>query len=202
MRLTSFIQYRHGCTGLVCPIDSWERGAVADIIYHHCDAAVANVGWDEAAEALLACSVPQLQPHRPVFKVHCLGQEIDPNGGLIVQRNRGRESRHTCSAQQKVVWVIVHSTSHFRGIWPTWYVLSNLSYMKRVMILVLPTLWSPRKTNLYFARGETVFPEDMPDFWTSGGFSFEARKRNRSSSAPGPPRPFRALLLVEATETD
>lgn len=28
----------------------------------------------------------------------------------------------------------------------TWYVLSNLSYMKRVMMLVLPTDWSPRKT--------------------------------------------------------
>jgi hypothetical protein len=29
---------------------------------------------------------------------------------------------------------------------PTWYVLSNLSYMNRVMMLVLPTDWSPRKT--------------------------------------------------------
>lgn len=28
----------------------------------------------------------------------------------------------------------------------TWYVLSNLSYMKRVMIEVFPTDWSPRKT--------------------------------------------------------
>lgn len=28
----------------------------------------------------------------------------------------------------------------------TWYVLSNLSYMKRVMIDVLPTDWSPRNT--------------------------------------------------------
>lgn len=30
----------------------------------------------------------------------------------------------------------------------TWYVVSNLSYMKRVMMLVLPTDWSPRKTSL------------------------------------------------------
>lgn len=36
----------------------------------------------------------------------------------------------------------------------TWYVLSNLSYMKRVMMLVLPTDWSPRKTSLYLARAE------------------------------------------------
>eukprot|EP00955_Chlamydomonas_euryale_P082448 363725-Chlamydomonas_euryale.AAC.11 len=28
----------------------------------------------------------------------------------------------------------------------TWYTLSNLSYMKRVMMDVLPTDWSPRKT--------------------------------------------------------
>lgn len=38
----------------------------------------------------------------------------------------------------------------------TWYVVSNLSYIKRVIILVFPTLWSPRNTNLYFARGVTV----------------------------------------------
>ena len=28
----------------------------------------------------------------------------------------------------------------------TWYVLSNLSYMNRVMMLVFPTDWSPRNT--------------------------------------------------------
>ena len=34
--------------------------------------------------------------------------------------------------------------------------MSNLSYMKRVMMLVLPTDWSPKKTSLYLARGDTV----------------------------------------------
>lgn len=34
-----------------------------------------------------------------------------------------------------------------------WYVVSNVSYMKRVMMLVLPTLWSPRNTSLYRASG-------------------------------------------------
>ena len=38
----------------------------------------------------------------------------------------------------------------------TWYVLSNLSYMKRVIILVFPTDWSPRNTSLYLAKGDTV----------------------------------------------
>ena len=35
----------------------------------------------------------------------------------------------------------------------TLYVLSNVSYMKRVMMLVLPTASSPRKTSLYLERG-------------------------------------------------
>ena len=38
----------------------------------------------------------------------------------------------------------------------TWYVVSNLSYMKRVMMLVFPTDWSPRNTSLYLARGDTT----------------------------------------------
>ena len=38
----------------------------------------------------------------------------------------------------------------------TWYVVSNLSYMNRVIMLVLPTLWSPRKTSLYLASGVTA----------------------------------------------
>ena len=32
--------------------------------------------------------------------------------------------------------------------------LSNLSYMKQVMILVLPTDWSPKNTSLYFAKAD------------------------------------------------
>jgi len=34
-----------------------------------------------------------------------------------------------------------------------WYMLSNESYIKRVIREVLPTLCSPRKTNLNFLRG-------------------------------------------------
>ena len=33
--------------------------------------------------------------------------------------------------------------------------LSNWSYMKRVMILVLPMDWSPKNTSLYFAKADT-----------------------------------------------
>lgn len=33
--------------------------------------------------------------------------------------------------------------------------MSNLSYMKRVMMLVFPTDWSPKNTNLYLAKGDT-----------------------------------------------
>lgn len=35
----------------------------------------------------------------------------------------------------------------------TWYVVSNLSYMNRVIMLVFPADWSPRKTSLYLASG-------------------------------------------------
>ncbi len=41
---------------------------------------------------------------------------------------------------------------------PTWYVLSNLSYMNRVMMLVLPTDWSPRKTCAVVLRVESTAP--------------------------------------------
>lgn len=35
----------------------------------------------------------------------------------------------------------------------TWYVVSNTPYMKDLMMDVLPTPWSPRKTSLYLDRG-------------------------------------------------
>jgi hypothetical protein len=38
----------------------------------------------------------------------------------------------------------------------TWYVVSNLSYMNLVMMLVLPTDWSPRNTSLYLANADTT----------------------------------------------
>jgi hypothetical protein len=41
----------------------------------------------------------------------------------------------------------------------TLYVVSKVSYMKRVMMLVLPTASSPRKTSLYLLRGMTAVEE-------------------------------------------
>ena len=38
----------------------------------------------------------------------------------------------------------------------TLYVVSNVSYMNRVIILVLPTASSPRNTSLYLERGMTA----------------------------------------------
>lgn len=47
---------------------------------------------------------------------------------------------------------------------PTLYVLSNVSYIKRVMMDVLPTASSPRNTSLYLDRGtiEPAGPASLP----------------------------------------
>ena len=47
------------------------------------DGAVANVGGDEGAEALLAGGVPELKANCAVFEIHCFGEEIDADGGLV-----------------------------------------------------------------------------------------------------------------------
>ena len=54
--------------------------------------------------------------------------------------------------------------------------VSNLSYMKRVMMLVLPTDWSPRKTSLYLARGDTVAIFEILFF----AFGSESQKKNEN----------------------
>ena len=63
--------------------------------------------------------------------------------------------------------------------------LSNLSYMKRVMILVLPMEWSPKNTSLYFAKADTeaIFFVPISDlstlllfYYYSGFFEFRASK--------------------------
>eukprot|EP00740_Mantoniella_antarctica_P012457 CAMPEP_0181373696 /NCGR_PEP_ID=MMETSP1106-20121128/15543_1 /TAXON_ID=81844 /ORGANISM="Mantoniella antarctica, Strain SL-175" /LENGTH=277 /DNA_ID=CAMNT_0023491465 /DNA_START=906 /DNA_END=1742 /DNA_ORIENTATION=- len=53
------------------------------VIHHHRHRAVADVRWDQRAEALLPGRVPQLQPHRAVLQVHRLGQEVDADSGLV-----------------------------------------------------------------------------------------------------------------------
>jgi hypothetical protein len=80
----------------------------------------------------------------------------------------------------------------------TWYVLSNLSYMKRVMMLVLPTDWSPRKTSLYLASADTgaIFASSFSPFRQrlrgqvrsdpAGGWGPDGRGRISLAGSRGP----------------
>ena len=56
---------------------------VGDVVDDDGDGAVADVRRDQAAEALLAGRVPELQAHGPVLEVHCFGEEVDADGGLV-----------------------------------------------------------------------------------------------------------------------
>ena len=47
------------------------------------DGAIANIGGDEGAEALLAGGVPELEANSAIFEIHCFGEEIDADGGLV-----------------------------------------------------------------------------------------------------------------------
>jgi hypothetical protein len=67
--------------------------------------------------------------------------------------------RDECRCEERGVFgcVCVCVRAHsFVCLFVTLYVLSNVSYIKRVMIDVLPTASSPRKTNLYFERGRML----------------------------------------------
>ena len=73
--------------------------------------------------------------------------------------------------------------------------LSNLSYMKRVMILILPTDWSPKNTSLYFAKANTraIFFVPTSDLYhcystTSRFFKFRASKTGISYRITSPRR--------------
>lgn len=80
-----------------------------------------------------------------------------------------------------------------RGGWPplrracarrTWYVLSNLSYMKRVMMLVFPTDWSPRNT-----CAQHGVPEGRPRRWARRAAPSLWQRGAQRAAAAMPPRP-------------
>ena len=56
---------------------------VRDVVDDDGDGAVANVGGDERAEALLAGGVPQLKANGTIFEIHGFGEEINADGGLV-----------------------------------------------------------------------------------------------------------------------
>ena len=90
-------------------------------------------------DARVRCA-PELQPHSAILQIHSFTEKIYADGSL--QRKSAASRINTAFNAQPTSSLL------------TWYVLSNLSYMKRVMMEVFPTDWSPRNTNLNFANGE------------------------------------------------
>jgi hypothetical protein len=54
---------------------------------------------DERSEALLPSSIPQLEPHRSVFQIHCLREKVDPDRRLRAEGiARGSATAHEAFA--------------------------------------------------------------------------------------------------------
>lgn len=71
------------CPRLVDPaLHIVEAGLGSDVVADDCDRRVVDVAGNQGAEPLLACRVPQLQPHHLVIHVHCLRQKVDSDCGL------------------------------------------------------------------------------------------------------------------------
>ena len=133
-----------------------ERRAVGHVVHHHRDGGVADVGRDERPEALLALRVEGGRS-----RVEGGGEEEqaavpcgarDARGAVSVAGLPGARCgtqsapavSHSCSRTVRSSRYIVLEMKSMPMV--AWYVVSNLSYMKRVMMLVLPTDWSPRNT--------------------------------------------------------
>ena len=71
------------CPRLVDPaLHIVEAGLGSDVVADDSDRRVVDVAGNQGAEPLLACRVPQLQPHHLVIHVHCLRQKVDSDCGL------------------------------------------------------------------------------------------------------------------------
>lgn len=58
-----------------------------DIEYYKCCYRILKITWDEAAETLLSCCVPKLQPDGFAPGGYTPREEIDPDGGLALDRS-------------------------------------------------------------------------------------------------------------------
>lgn len=59
-----------------------KAGPRGDVVTHDSDGRVVDVAGDQAAEAFLPRSVPQLEPHGPIVHIHCLSQKVNSNRRL------------------------------------------------------------------------------------------------------------------------
>ena len=110
-------------TNIVDPFASLLEGlGRGDIVDDHGNAAVADVGGDQTAEALLASGIPELQTNGAVLEVHGLRNQCVNTLFSLADREW-----KIATFDKKSIPIVA------------WYVLSNESYMKRVIRDVLPT---------------------------------------------------------------
>ena len=67
-------------------VDSIQRRFEADVDHYEAGICVADVAGDERPEALLSGGVPELQPQRLPFNLHCFGKEVDAHRRLNTQK--------------------------------------------------------------------------------------------------------------------
>lgn len=92
-----------------------------DVVDHHSDTRVSDVGGDEGSKSFLAGGIPELKPHCPVFQIHGL-YPVSPDAPRLARVL----SRITL--ERKSMPIVA------------WYMLSKESYMNRVIKDVLPTV--------------------------------------------------------------
>lgn len=56
-----------------------ERFSVRNIVHHHSNARVSDVGRNQGTESLLAGGIPKLKTDSPIFKVHSLDTIVSPD---------------------------------------------------------------------------------------------------------------------------
>ena len=95
------------------------------IVHDYRHARVSDVAWNQAPEPLLACRVPELETYGAVVEVHCLyGLGVSASHFLHLRP----DTRKGLTFDKKSMPIVA------------WYVLSKVSYIKRVMREVLPTV--------------------------------------------------------------
>ena len=111
----------------------WAQGKehTCYIVHDYCHTRVSDIAWNQTAETLLTCRVPELESNSSVVKVHGLyGLDIS----TLLFLHLRPDIRKGLTFDKKSMPIVA------------WYVLSKVSYIKRVIREVLPTVQWKRTT--------------------------------------------------------
>jgi hypothetical protein len=106
-----------------------EKGHTCYVVHDYCHTRVSDIAWNQTAEPFLACCVPKLEAYGAVVQVHCLF-ELDISALFLLRFHP--DTRKDLTFDRKSMPIVA------------WYVLSKVSYIKRVIREVLPTVWQKR----------------------------------------------------------